>query len=296
MMLVWSVVAFVTSSAVSMVLSEHPFQSFLRSTYTPLILAAILLGATQVRLRLPATCFVLALAADSAWQAWFGVDILGYPAQASRVMGFLPHPNDMASVGVALPFVVWWAWPVGIGAVLASGSRNALLGVLAGAAVLLPRRWWRFVPLGVVLLVVALMLLPPHAAPLTSVQARIGHWAVAMQMFTEAPIFGKGPHTFVDYYLPYITRMGPLPFGAQPEISFIPWAHSLYFEQLAERGLVGLLVFLVPLGLAWRWGSRTTRAGVTAFLVMGIFDLSLIKPWVVGAYWLLVGSASWQTA
>src|SRR3990167_7284205 len=49
MMLVWSVVAFVTSSAVSMVLSEHPFQSFLRSTYTPLILAGNGLLATPER-------------------------------------------------------------------------------------------------------------------------------------------------------------------------------------------------------------------------------------------------------
>ena len=292
MMLLLSVLAFVGSSAVSIALSEHPFQSFIRSTYTPLILAGVLVFSARLRLRFLATAFVLALAADSAWQALRGVDVFGYTAQGSRIMGFLPHPNDMAILAVALPFAAWWAWPAGVVSALLSGSRNALLGLATGAVVLTPARWRVRTLAGLAAAAITLTLLLSHAAPITSMEARVGHWAVAAQMFAEAPLFGKGPHTFVDYYLPYLDRVRPLPFNATPEITFVPWAHSLYFEQLAERGIVGFLVFLIPLLLAWRWGSRSIRAGVAALLVMGVFDLSLIKPWVVGAYWLLVGSAS----
>jgi O-antigen ligase len=83
-----------------------------------------------------------------------------------------------------------------------------------------------------------------------------------------------GPHTFVDHYW----RLRPL------DTAFIPWAHGFYLEQLAERGLLGLAVIVVAPSLAWRTARRPLRAAMAAFLVMGLMDLTFLKPWVMGAY------------
>jgi O-antigen ligase len=284
------VLLFVAATAASTAASAHPFQSFIRSTTTPWILAAVLLAALVARhlrpwIRPALVALLIVLAVGAVWQLATGFHLEG--GRLWRVPGFLPHPNDTALVAVALPLAPAFAWPVGLLVILLSGSRNALLGVVAAALVL--TRSWRARLLILAGLAVAVLTLT-HAAAVSSVTARVGHWLVAAQMFREAPLLGKGPHTFVDYYLTYVQRM-TLPFGLQPEIAFVPWAHSLYLEQLAERGLLGALVFALPLWLAWRRGDRALRAALTSFLVMGVVDLSLLKPWVVGAYWSLVALA-----
>src|SRR5262249_2331764 len=130
----------------------------------------------------------------------------------------------------------------------------------------------------------------PHPDGLPGITSRLGHWMVAAQMWAESPWVGKGPFTFVDHYLRYLDRM-TLPFGVPKEQRYIPWPHSLYLEQLAERGVIGAAAFALPMIVAWRRGTRRTRAAVVAFLAMGVMDLSLIKPWVISVYCGLVATA-----
>jgi O-antigen ligase len=75
----------------------------------------------------------------------------------------------------------------------------------------------------------------------------------------------------------------------------MPWAHSLYLEQLAERGIPGFIALLAWLGASLRlaiksWcrsGSDLMRgqaAGVLAALIVfafaGIAETTLSKIWV----------------
>jgi len=85
-------------------------------------------------------------------------------------------------------------------------------------------------------------------------ETRIGIYLVALEMFKESPLLGKGLHTFGEFYLPYIEKI-QLPHGYTPEIAVIPWAHNLYLEILAERGLIGFAGFIAPIiamGAEWR--------------------------------------------
>jgi len=205
------------------------------------------------------------------WQWWW------FDGRAS---GIMPHPNDIA---IAPMLMMVPTTPLALVPILLSASRNALVGFIVMVFMLLPRYRVAIATGGVVVLSFATYW---HPAAFTTIQARFGHWLVALRMLGEAPLLGKGPHTFADFYLRYTET--PLAFGVKPEVSFIPWAHSIYLEQLAERGIVGLVAFLAPLVFVWKYGTHHTRACLVAFLAMGVFDLTLLKPWVVGVYWSMV--------
>jgi O-antigen ligase len=209
--------------------------------------------------------------------------------QTDRAMGFMAHPNDLAIVSVLTPFVSSLLWPIVATLAIWSGSRNAVLGLVVAIFFVSPRAIKQIIGIGIVVGLLGLMVMQSDSLSRGGT-SRAGQWWVAVEMFKESPLFGKGPYTFVDHYLSYIDYA---PAWVDREIAFIPWAHNIYLEQLAERGLVGLGVFLVPLVMAWVRGSKQIRASLAAFLVMGIFDLTLLKPWVVGAYWGLVGIATW---
>ena len=219
--------------------------------------------------------------------------MVGFPLHPQRLSGFLPHPNDAALIAVLLPFAPVVTWPLGFAVVGASVSRNAVLGVLVALFVLgSPKQRLALVTL---VLIAALAYTHQDAELFTRGKARIGQWLVAVDMWRDAPWVGWGPATFGDHYLSRLDKLRPLPFGIGPDIQLVPWAHSLYLEQLAERGLMGLIALLLPLGYALRCGSRRTQAAVAALLVMGIFDLTLLKPWVVGAVWGLVALAKGES-
>ena len=69
-------------------------------------------------------------------------------------------------------------------------------------------------------------------------------------------------------------------------MNYIPWAHSLYYELLSERGLFGFVAILLPLVVCLC--QRETMIATTAFLTMGVFDLTFLKPWVVVVYFFLL--------
>ena len=283
---VWSVAA-----ATSIALSSSPMVLLIRNAWTPLILAAVLLLAAYGpgRRHLPeiVSSALALMVVDALWQLSTGTDVLGFPKMEDRISGPLPHPNDLALVALLVPFARWWAWPSALALVVGSGSRNAMLGLVVAGFVMAPPKVRLALVSTILVGVVAVTTLTPADA-FTRGTGRIGHWLVALDMAKGAPVVGHGPGSFPDHYLPRLDRLRPLPWGLEAEISFIPWAHNLYLEQLAERGILGLGVFLLPLGIAWRRGSRSVRAAVAAFAVMGIMDLTFLKPWVVGAYWGLV--------
>jgi O-antigen ligase len=127
---------------------------------------------------------------------------------------------------------------------------------------------------------------------------RISLWRAAWDMFLDAPLVGHGPHTFVLSYQPYLHNLGlPIP----PRT--IPWAHNLYLETLAERGIVGFgaLTFLLASGVSTAWKLRRAAASevrlfgaaalasLVGFCFAAVFELSFLRLWVVIVLFVVLG-------
>jgi O-antigen ligase len=284
--LTWCLLAFLGSAALSTAFAPSPLVSLIRGAWTPWILAGCLVYALWasrlVRWVRPAlTGLLLLLTLGSLWQlvTWSHLEA----GRIWRVHGLLPHPNDTALVALLAPLVSPWLWPVAAGVILLSGSRTALVGLAVALCCLLRSGWLRA---GVLLTMGGCLIGFVHAAQWTSIASRFASWDVAWRMWQAAPWLGMGPHTFVDHSW----RLRPM------ETAFVPWAHAFVLEQLAERGLLGLAVIVVASALAWRQAGRPVRAAMTAFAVMGLMDLTFLKPWVMGAYGGLLTLALTESA
>ena len=139
---------------------------------------------------------------------------------------------------------------------------------------------------------------------------RIGLWLAAMAMFLEHPFTGIGAGVFGIAY-PDVVSMIQLPDGYEAGSGFIPWAHNMYLELLAEYGLPGFLAYAII--TAWLLGKLVAQIVLgqgrgrgddpddprhwavalliswLAILTMAMLDLSFHRHWVVYIYWLMVG-------
>lgn len=70
-------------------------------------------------------------------------------------------------------------------------------------------------------------------------EGRLASWRVAWETFLEHPLLGIGPGNFNLYYQDLALELGLIFRGEGRS------AHSLYLEQLAEVGVIGLAVFLL---------------------------------------------------
>jgi O-antigen ligase len=124
---------------------------------------------------------------------------------------------------------------------------------------------------------------------------RFSVWGAAWAMFRDAPIVGHGPHTFV-YTSPSSVRM--------------TWAHNLYLEVLAERGVVGLVTLGLLLGSGISVARRTYRvatdnvrillagslAALIGFCVAAAFESTFIRVWVTTILFALLGVVGYLTS
>jgi O-antigen ligase len=333
-------VLFAVSGLVSIIASAHPRLSALRFGYAPIAFLFFFAGQHVAshsrslgRLFLVLTTVVLLLGVDGTWQAITGSSLLGgRPLAAGRAAGSLPHPNDLALVPILLPFAVstmlsssrrkWrtlaaLALLAGLSAALLSQSRNAWLGIAVGlsAMLVLAGRRKAVLALGATALAGFVLALTFDVGSVRTrvlslvewrTEGRIGVWVVAWKMFEEAPLVGKGVHTFGEHYARLLPDLD-LPAGYEREERAIPWAHNLYLEALGERGVLGLgaLVYVVgsALGGLRRRSSAAEDtapppevaaigASLLVFLGMGLFDLTFLKDWVRLTFWLLVAVAA----
>jgi O-antigen ligase len=188
------------------------------------------------------------------------------------------------------------------------GSRGAWLGVLAGIAVVffgLGRSKGRSLVWGlaIVLLVGVLaggatVLSKVKASDVTqgSAATRLLIWRGTVHMIADHPVIGVGPGRFLYTFPAYQPARQAAIEG--PDVR-IDQAHSVYLQTAAEAGIpVGLLgLALAALALAAaaacvRARSATglvTLAGLTAFLVQGVFGISTLP--TDGLAWALGGMA-----
>ncbi len=105
---------------------------------------------------------------------------------------------------------------------------------------------------------------------------RINRWKSAFRMFSEKPLLGFGPGTYMFQYAPY--QMSYEKTIISTNAGDMGNAHSEYFGPLAEQGFLGMLSFL---------GLVITITVVTIKLYYRLKD-PLLKTYVMGAFLGLV--------
>jgi O-antigen ligase len=192
-----------------------------------------------------------------------GAAVLAGVANGGRSAGILRNPNISAGVlAVVLPTLPqslgFWALA---GALVATGSRGAFLGVLVPLAWRKIKRRW----LALAVIVVALVLLV--AVRPSTVRKRALTWSEAGRLFLARPVAGWGA--------------GSYPHLAKNE-QFHPHADSFPLTVAAEQGLLGLVAWgwlLYEICLDALWYDHPERLGVAAFCVQNLVDATLWWYW-----------------
>ncbi len=229
---------------------------------------------------------------------------------------FFRVPNDLLLLALVLPFPLFVLFerhrrallPGSLAAVSAiiaalavyhsrSGILIAVLCVLAAGLWLRGRRF----VLGLALLVpglgAAVFLAGSDLADkflsFGTYTSRLPMWMVAWDMFLESPWLGMGPGGYSLYYERYRELLS-LPDWVVGDARHIPWAHNIYLELLAERGIVttvvlaalGYRIFFKLIGNFPRFSgdggwSVPVFAAMVMTLLAGVGELSLTRLWVV---------------
>lgn len=329
---------FLASFLIPIAASVSPGASLDRSVYLPIAFLAFfgaqyafIDAASFRRLSWVLTGVLLLIGIEGSIELATEESILGSSLAfrpARRVRAGLPHPNDLSILVVLLPIALaslhagasrWsraaivLALPLAAITIVASQSRNTWIGLACAVGVLLV--WSRLrkplIAAAAVVMVLGVLAwnfdvgnLSARVASLGKLgqDGRIGVWLSALEMFKSHPWLGIGPNLFAEFYLDALDQ-APLPVGYAPERTYMPWAHNLYLEALAERGVVGLVGLGVLLFAALRRVVRALRRGGTgvardyavalaaswtALLVMGLFDLTFLKDWVLLVFLVLV--------
>lgn len=222
-------------------------------------------------------------------------------------------PNDILMLSVIAPLALSLHASagllvrvmVGIYAVLALfagvaiGSRQATVMCLAGMAIfftLVKPRW--FLPAIAGVSCAGLLIDWLLGWPLLDkirFFSRAYVWHAGWLMFLEHPLLGQGPGLFRDLYFPFLEKAGYV-VADLPDRRNMPWAHNLYLEQLAERGLAGLVALICLLATACRQAWRSLQAADTAparcvaagllaalgtLMLAGIAEATLTRLWVM---------------
>ena len=333
---------FLISFALPIALSENFWPSLYRAAYLPI--AFLIFFAAQYalidirsfrRLSGVLAVVILLIGIDGTVQFATGESLLGgwsYYSNTTRIRAGLPHPNDLSILAILLPIALTSlvsggsriaqattlaSLPFVVMTAIASRSRNAWIGLVCAFGVMILLTRFRkllvsaAIGIALVLAIAWTFEIGRFPARLSSLgnlgqEGRIGIWLSSVEMFKAHPWFGIGPNIFADFYLETLEQT-PLPQGYNPELRYIPWAHNLYLEALAERGIVGLTGMLVilfaALGRVWRAlrkaGEGPVRdyalaiaAAWAALLVMGLFDLTFLKDWVLLVFLLLAALSS----
>jgi len=100
---------------------------------------------------------------------------------------------------------------------------------------------------------------------------RLQYFTTALRMFAESPVVGTGPGTWAVQRVAY-TEPGELDW-------YIPHAHDMYLQTMAELGIVGLaagLVALVPVGWLILRGMRSLEGESRRWAWAGFFGLAFV--------------------
>jgi O-antigen ligase len=284
--------------------------ALVRGGVAPLpLMTAQVLGATA--------CSVVALA------QWAGLDpflLLGWHAPIDgasvrmRVYGTLGNPNFvgvLAAMSLAMTLALaasattsmrrrlaWTALVVLAAALVATGSRGAVLGLGAAVAAYAFLRWSRRVRIGVaaVALFAGVAIAVSPARPIdTTAAGRVYLWRVVSPRAWEAPFVGHGPGAVTLQFPRWQREAARDGVRDRRFAGLTDHVHNDYLEALVERGVPGLLSLLAPLIAVLVVAIRRARpaspvfAGATAAMVAGaacaLVDFPLARPTELVCWW-----------
>lgn len=230
--------------------------------------------------------------------------------QPNQLGGFLLLAVAPMVAGVLLDRRARWLHVLGIalalGGIYASFSRGAMLGLLVIPLVMIGGR--RLIPILVPAVIIGALALPNLLVERfaqfsgSAEGSRIDIWSTALSIFSDNPVAGAGLGAFPDAYAQI--RIPGKEFLPDTLFEPPPHAHNLILNLMAEEGMLGLISFVVLIGLALFWAMRLRRlpdrwmrtmgsallAAFTGFLVHNLFDVTLLSR---GGYiWVLLGLLS----
>jgi putative inorganic carbon (HCO3(-)) transporter len=278
------------------------------------LLVAQVVGATA--------CAVVALA------QWAGVDpfaIAGWHAPIDgasirmRVYGTLGNPNFVgvlmaASVPLTLAAatrapafgrrVAPIALAIQAAALIATGSRGAVLGLAAGVAVYAVLRWSRRVRIGLGALAIfaGIAVFVSPARPIdTTAAGRLYLWRVVSPHAWDTPLTGLGPGAVELRFAAW--QRGAARDGVRDRrfAGLTDHVHNDYLEALVERGVPGLATLVAPILILCVLVVRMPRpitpelAGTTAAVAAGaacaLVDFPLARPTELAWWWVALALA-----
>jgi hypothetical protein len=220
------------------------------------------LGVYRVMLIIPARSIALAFTILGGLSS--GLWLYEFARTHTRLSTMI-HPNLMASWLVLVLFLgcstpLWWLWNGA--ALLTTGSRGAILGLLVAIATRLRIRLWWAIP-ALLVAGIALTALRPGTA-----LGRLDTWREAVSLFAQRPLLGWGIGCYRD-----VAQLVP---------GYLH-ADNAPLTVAAETGVVGLA--------AWTWlvvsvarvaarSASSARLGLLAWGVQQLVDHTLWYPWV----------------
>lgn len=221
----------------------------------------------------------------------------------------------------AMTRVPWWIGVVmlllGAVALYFTYTRGAMLGAVAGIAVLAMRRSWKLGALLAMIGLAGVTLLAVKASReggekrargprylQTDSDIRLGQWRAASLSFLERPVLGWGYRNFELQSAALKERYGfekdvVRKRGQARQVTYFQGhAHNNLLESFASMGVVGGLAFLafVLLWLREAWRSRYglfLAPPVVAFLVSGMFENTFFDSEVLNCLLLLYLITQW---
>jgi O-antigen ligase len=229
-------------------------------------------------------------------------------------------PNDVLMFVIFLPLIIWYGsflkngWRIFFIAVYLSLlialselllSRTALLviAVTLFFPILSRRRWQVFPPILLIAIGAISGLVYFDHALLEKIRShdldRLRLWVIAWHMFMDAPLLGHGPGSFTALYNQYMDQLSTaLNFGR--DIRHMGWAHNLFMEAAAEKGIIGLaavMIYFLYLLVAITRKLKVDRndlyvalrRAAALLLLMALTELSLLRVWAIYVMYLLLG-------
>lgn len=196
--------------------------------------------------------------------------------------------SKRANVRAAAGVWPWLALPLGAWALVASQTRSAWVGAVAGLVVVTVVRAPRLLWVLAASLAVLLLIRPAAVASRLTVSDastvdRYYMWRAGIDMVLDKPIFGLGPGMIIAEYPRYRWQEAPNPL--QPHL------HNNALQIASTRGLPGLAFFawwvVVALATALAearrsraepstgWLGATALGALVALLVAGLFEYNL---------------------
>lgn len=322
----WLVVAWVASFVWSGAFGALPaFPDTLLGVMAPLSALALIRSAAPAALALRALIAGATLVAVVALLQWAGADPFTWggwsvPIEGAsvrmRVYGTLGNPNfvgALMALTVPLTAVLFdrqprWTCGVGGGALVllvcalvATGSRGAVLGLAAGAVTWAALRWSGRALLGVavVLMVGTVVVALSPARPLqTTLAGRVYLWQVVAPHAMARPLVGQGPGAVALRFADWQHEADARGVSDRRFRGLTDHVHNDFLEALVERGLPGMLTLVAPLLSAWLVAWRRRRpatpllAACVAAVVSGaacaFVDFPLARPVELVWWWTAV--------